>query len=179
MPERPLTPTSHLILGLVDTLGPCTVYDMKQLVNISIGMFWSFPHSQLYSEPARLVDDGLLSEHQEQTGRRRRILKLTRAGRKALNEWRQSPTDVKTELRDEGLLQLFFADPADTDAIVALAEARRKFHEDRVSMLKDIQNEVKDKAESTKLRTMELGFLFEKSAARFWADVAKNPPGPE
>ena len=57
MAARPLTPTSYLVLGLVRTLQPCTSYDMKLLVNISIGMFWSFQHSQLYAEPARLVED--------------------------------------------------------------------------------------------------------------------------
>jgi len=67
-----LTPTSYLVLGLVARQGQCTSYDMKVLVSNSIGYFWTFPHSQLYAEPARLAGFGLLHEVQETTGRKRR-----------------------------------------------------------------------------------------------------------
>ena len=53
-PAKPpsLTPTSYLVLGLVARQGECTSYDMKRTVSGSIGYFWTFPHSQLYAEPA-------------------------------------------------------------------------------------------------------------------------------
>ena len=53
-----LTPTSYVVLGLVGAFGPCTSYDMKRFVSVSIGYFWPFPHSQLYAEPARLAQLG-------------------------------------------------------------------------------------------------------------------------
>jgi len=48
--------------------GPSTPYDLKRFVQLSVGNFWPFPHTQLYAEPARLAEAGLL----EETGRRRR-----------------------------------------------------------------------------------------------------------
>ncbi len=64
-------PVSYLVLGIVAVRGPSTSYDLKRFVQLSIGHFWPFPHTQLYAEPARLAEAGLLEETQEESGRRR------------------------------------------------------------------------------------------------------------
>lgn len=174
--SRALTPTSYVVLGLVKTLQPCTSYGMKQLVKISIGNFWSFPHSQLYAEPARLVDDGLLIEEQEETGRRRRLYRMTAAGDEALRAWARLPAQEIGELRDEGLLKLFFADPADRDAIVELAHAQVKVHEERIGSLSVIRDSVRNDATPLQLATLELGLRWDRTAADFWSEVADDPP---
>src|SRR5438128_6305938 len=79
-----LTPTSYLLLGYLATAGPATPYELKQSVAGGVGYFWAFPHSQLYSEPARLAEAALLREEREDTGRRRRVFALTKPGRAAL-----------------------------------------------------------------------------------------------
>lgn len=173
---RALTPTSYVVLGLVHTLQPCTSYDMKQLVNISIGNFWPFPHSQLYAEPARLVDDGLLVEDQEETGRRRRLYRLTDAGEAVFREWARMPAQEIGELRDEGLLKLFFSDPADRESITALAKAQVKVHEERIEALSLVRDEVSTEASPAQMATLELGLRWDRTAADFWAEVAEHPP---
>src|ERR1700757_1533765 len=117
--ERRLTPTSYVVLGLLELLGgAATPYELKRAAAASVGNLWSLHHAQLYSEPEHLTAAGLLEEHREQTGRRRRRYSLTPAGRQALSAWGGQPTDAFTELRDQGLLQLFFgADPARLAAI--------------------------------------------------------------
>ena len=90
-PSTPLSPTSYVVLGLLATHGPSTPYDMEQLVDLSLGHFWSFPHSQLYSEPARLAAAGLVEEEREETGRRRRRFSLCDPGRAALQAWLATP----------------------------------------------------------------------------------------
>ena len=174
MAARPLTPTSYLVLGLVRTLEPCTSYDMKQLVNISIGMFWSFPHSQLYAEPARLVEDGLLSEDQEEGGRRRRLFRVTDAGSEALDGWLRTPAESIGELRDEGLLKLFFADGVDASSIVDLARAQVRVHEDRIAFLTRLRDEVGDQGTAAQLATLELGLRWDRTAVGFWTEVADS-----
>lgn len=176
MSPRTLTPTSHLVLGLVRLLQPCTSYDMKQLVRISIGNFWSFPHSQLYAEPARLVEDGMLEEEQEDTGRRRRLYRLTEAGYEALHTWVRTPADEIGELRDEGLLKLFFADATDAEAIRELARAQVKVHEDRIQWLAAIRAEHAAGAGAAQMATLELGLRWDRTAADFWTEVAEHPP---
>ena len=79
---------------------------------MSVFHFWAIPHTQLYTECARLAEAGLLDEHREESGRRRRVYRLTAEGRTALEEWRADPDADLYELRDPGLLKLFCgADP--------------------------------------------------------------------
>ena len=68
--EIELTPTSHIVLGLLAMFGDATPYDLKRMVSASIGQFWTLPHSQLYAEPARLARAGYVTEHQESDGPR-------------------------------------------------------------------------------------------------------------
>ena len=51
-----LTPTSYIVLGLLELAGESTPYGLKQLMARSVGYFWTLQHAQLYTEPARLAD---------------------------------------------------------------------------------------------------------------------------
>src|ERR1044071_1151865 len=106
--EQRLSPTSYIVLALIDGAGEATPYDLKQAVALTLGNFWSVPHAQIYAEPERLADAGLRSERREEGGRRRRHYKLTAEGKHVLSEWLAEPTDEMAELRDPGLLKLFF-----------------------------------------------------------------------
>ena len=44
---------------MIDVLGTATPYDLKRAAAAGVGHFWSLPHTQLYSEPARLAEAGL------------------------------------------------------------------------------------------------------------------------
>src|SRR5580704_18775474 len=123
-PPPRLSETSFIVLGLLELVQPATPYDLKRLAHHSTMNFWAVPHTQLYSECARLAKEGLLSEQREQTGRRRRIYRLTDSGREALERWRSEPARDIYELRDVATLKLFVgADPAE------LAAAQVKVHE--------------------------------------------------
>src|SRR5438105_15441001 len=108
MSNANLAPVSYLVLGIVGFLGQATSYAMKRLVGMSIGYFWTFPHSQLYAEPERLVTMGLLEERREEGGRRRRLYSITDAGREELKDWLSDPEIPPIEMRDTGTLKLFF-----------------------------------------------------------------------
>src|ERR1700689_1036475 len=95
-----LTETSYIVLGLLEQAEPATPYDLKQLAQVSTNSFWAVPHTQLYTECARLAGEGLLDETQEQTGRRRRVYRLTARGREELESWRNEPSEELYELRD-------------------------------------------------------------------------------
>ena len=73
-----LGPTSYVVLGSIAVRGPSTSYDLKRFVELTLGHFWSFPHSQLYAEPDRLARAGLLTEEREEGGRRRRTTRSPR-----------------------------------------------------------------------------------------------------
>jgi DNA-binding PadR family transcriptional regulator len=172
-----LTPTSYLVLGLVAQHGPATSYDLKRLVQGSIGYFWPFPHSQLYAEPNRLVEAGLLGEVQEPGGRRRRRFSITAAGRSEIRSWLGQPARQPSEIRDLGLLQLFFGALSDSSTVVELARAQRDAHLERRAGYEALKKDVAQVANAHALATLELGLRFEKLAIRFWEGIVSKPPG--
>ena len=127
-----LTETSYIVLGLLERIEPATPYDLKQLAQISTVNFWTVPHTQIYTECGRLAEAGLLSEQREESGRRRRIYRLTDDGRAALERWREDASGGLYELRDVATLKLFFgADPAKlaTEQVAAHRERLAEYEE--------------------------------------------------
>jgi DNA-binding PadR family transcriptional regulator len=160
-----LTPTSYVVLGLIEQLGTATPYDLKQAAALGVGHFWSLPHTQLYSEPARLAAAGHLDERRERSGRRRRLYSLTDAGRAALDEWRE-PTPDTYEIRDAGLLRLYFgADPA------KLAEQQLAAHRENLRRFEAMRSE--DAPKGPRL-ALEAGIGHEREYLRFWSELAES-----
>ncbi len=160
-PSAPnLTPTSYIVLGLVKNCQPATPYDLKKFAELSTSNFWTVPHTQLYSECARLAEAGLLDEQREETGRRRRIYRLTTAGQDALSAWLAKPAGQLTELRDLGTLKLFFgADPAELAAQqIPLHEAKKAEYEMTAKLEMDPGMRL----------ALELGIKLETEYLRFW-----------
>ena len=181
MSKERLTPTSYLVLGLLAREGPSTPYDLEQHVRATLGNFWSFPHTLLYSEPPRLAALGLVTETRETEGRRRRIFRITAAGESALGEWLDWPSGATTELRDLGLLQLFFADLASTEARLRLAERQLAIHRAKLSAYHEAERFERGSGEVRRgQRTVEhwrgetlpMGVLYESAAVEFWTGVA-------
>lgn len=124
-----LTPTSIIVLGLLEHAGEATPYDLKAMVAASVGNFWSVPHSAVYAEAQRLATAGYLKERRESAGRRRRIYTLTEHGLHALAQWRAEATAELPELRDLALLKVFFgADPARIAAAQLAAHRAKLAH---------------------------------------------------
>lgn len=166
-----LTPISYLVLGLV-ARGASTSYELKQRVAGSVGYFWSFAHSALYAEPARLETAGLLTESREAHGRRRRMYTITPAGRDALEAWLREPTREPTQVRDLGLLKLFFAGLIDEDAARELARAQAAVHRERLAAYEAVAGA---KAQSPDdlypLETLRMGLMVERAFVAFWESL--------
>jgi PadR family transcriptional regulator AphA len=179
-PPTRLTSTSYLVLGLIEREGPSTPYELKRHVAATIGHFWSFPHALLYKEPARLVELGLLTEEREAEGRRRRLFTITVRGRAAIRAWLAKPAHEPTELRDAGLLQLFFADLGSTDDCRALAVAQLAIHRAALARYEDDRRGDRGlNGSDAAARTVEhwrgvtlpMGLLYERAAVEFWERV--------
>ena len=180
-PAAHLTSTSYLVLGLIEREGPSTPYELKRHVAATIGHFWSFPHALLYTEPARLVELGLLTEEREADGRRRRLFTITDRGRAAIRNWLAAPAQEPTELRDAGLLQLFFADLGSADDRRDLAAAQLANHRAALARYEDDRRgEGGRNGSDSTVRTVEhwrgmtlpMGVLYERAAVEFWEGVA-------
>lgn len=170
--DEKLTPTAFVVLGLVAIMGPATSYRLKQAAQASIGNFWSFPHSQLYVQPQRLADQGLLDQQQEEGGRRRRTFGLTERGRVALHEWLADPHTQPLELRDEALLKLAFAAEASTADLRNLAKQQQQVQKEAIADYDELARSVETAGETRFVRaTLEMGRRYSRLARDFWRDV--------
>jgi DNA-binding PadR family transcriptional regulator len=105
-----LNPTGRAILGML-ALGKRTGYDIKQLVDKATRHFWAASYGQIYPELRRLEQQGLIRGRPEPTGGRpRTVYELTDTGAEALRTWLIADDEPLYEVRDEGMLKLFFSD---------------------------------------------------------------------
>jgi DNA-binding PadR family transcriptional regulator len=163
--ELKLTPTSYIVLGLLEAAAPAeaTPYDLKQMMAISVDNFWSTPHAQVYREPERLAAGGFAIERREETGRRRRFYAITDRGRAALDAWlAEAPTQLP-ELRDAGVLKLFFgAEPA----MVAANQLPR--HEAKLAEYEALRAQLEGHAPAGQLLALETGIAHERAMIEIW-----------
>lgn len=174
-----LGPTSYVVLGSIAVRGPSTSYDLKRFVEVTLGHFWSFPHSQLYAEPERLARAGLLSEDREEGGRRRRTYAITPDGRAAVDAWLHEPVTAQVELRHPGLLKLFFSELADDDAFRAIVREQAAVHRATLARYEWLERRYGDRPEyARRMLTLNAGFAMERALIAFWDEVAEETPPP-
>ncbi|MEU9605873.1 PadR family transcriptional regulator [Streptomyces sp. NPDC048057] len=181
--------SAYVVLGLLDQLGSATPYALDREIQQSVGHFWAFPRSQIYAEAARLVRRGLVTEEREGAGRRRRTLTLTQAGRDTLAAWLTDPADHVTDVRDEGLLRLFFQQDGGpgTAQVHRLAVAQLEAHRRKLAEYETIlaSASTADPAEPATARaglrfdppqaaTLAFGLRFEELAVAYWTEIAEH-----
>jgi DNA-binding PadR family transcriptional regulator len=173
MADIRLSTTSYVVLGMIALRGPSTPYDLKRAVSHSVGYFWPFPHAQLYSEPDRLAELGLLELSTENGGRRRKTYSLREAGRTALREWLASPTDEHFQMRDIAELKLFFNEVGEPEDVANLAAEQITQHRQRIAVYQEMVARFgTNPAARPRMITLELGLEMEYAALRFWTAVA-------
>ena len=177
MKNATLPPSSYVVLGLLAVYGPMTPNDLKKSIDGSVGYFWSFPRAQLYVEPARLATFGLLEEAREEAGRRRRVYSITEVGRRALQDWLRAGEPEPAELRDPGLLKLFFAQAMTRDEVIALARQQEASHRQRLAEYEAIVAQIHDQpGAAPALATLRMGIRYETTSLEYWDGIARNPP---
>ncbi len=133
-----LPSTAYVILGMLGWR-PMSGYEIKSLVDQSTRFFWAASYGQIYPELRRLREAGLIEgKASPQGGRKRNVYRLTPTGRRELHRWLERDPEA-FELRDEGLLKLFFADATGRESAVGALAAKRRFHEQKVEQLRGIE----------------------------------------
>jgi PadR family transcriptional regulator AphA len=143
-----MSPTAYVILGFVRK-GPKSGYEIKALVDNSTRFFWAASYGQIYPELKRLAEAGLIVGNDQPTGgRRRTVYEITADGEEELRAWlRERPQTF--EMRDEGLLKLFFADALPREEAVEILRAmrdQRRAVNERLRAIKEmkLQGELED-----------------------------------
>jgi DNA-binding PadR family transcriptional regulator len=133
-----LSPTAYVILGMVSR-EPRSGYEIKALVDNSTRFFWAASYGQIYPELKRLAEAGLVEGVDAPRGERKRtVYAITADGEQALKDWlRQPPTTY--EMREEGLLKLFFAGALPPEEAATILASMREHRRDMVERLRAIE----------------------------------------
>lgn len=119
-----LSATAYVILGMVSK-GPRSGYEIKAVVDGSTRFFWAASYGQIYPELKRLSEAGLIQGIDSPTGgRKRTVYEITADGEEELKAWLRQPPETY-EMREEGLLKLFFANLLPPREAVEILRAMR------------------------------------------------------
>jgi DNA-binding PadR family transcriptional regulator len=170
--EPELTPTGRVILGMI-AFGKQTGYDIKQLVDKSTRHFWAASYGQIYPELRRLEAYGLVQGRPEPSGgRARTVYELTDDGHLALRRWLESTDEPVFELRDEGMLRLFFSDLGPPALRIENLRAMRMRQERKLELLRAIESHAKQGPPGAYL-TLQLGMTFTQCYIE-WCEAAER-----
>jgi len=119
------TTTTEALLGLL-SICPMSGYEVRQMVETSIGNFWSESYGQIYPALKRMVADGLAEMKETRTEGRpaKKVYSLTERGQERLGEWLGIPAERQV-YRNELLLKLFFGSRAEMPFLRSQIEVRR------------------------------------------------------
>jgi DNA-binding PadR family transcriptional regulator len=177
MPAPPLTPTGRVILGMI-ALGRQTGYDIKQIVDKSTRHFWAASYGQIYPELRRLEEQGLISGQSDpRGGRARTVYELTPAGVAALDDWLELAAEPTFEVRDEGMLKLFFSDVGTSDRRIQHLHAMREAHLRTLAQLEALGASKDDMPTGPRL-TLDLGMGLHRWIVQ-WCEEAGRRLGEE
>ena len=166
-----LSATGRLILGMV-RMGKRTGYEIKQLVDVSARFFWTTSYGQIYPELKRLEEAGLISGEPTPTGgRSRTVYSLTPAGDTALNRWLDARDELVWELRDEGLLKLFFSEGRDPGDVREHLHSVRERSESVAAHLRSLRTDAGNPDAPGPRMVLEFGIAFNEWLAEYWAEV--------
>ena len=133
-----LTGVSKVILGALRG-GERSGYEIKRLVDRSTRFFWAASYGGIYPELRRLEEAGLVEGTSEpRGGRARRVFRLTPRGSEALHAW-LTGDELAYELRDEGLLKLFFADSLSNEEALRLVRDLRDQRQGVLDRLRTVE----------------------------------------
>jgi PadR family transcriptional regulator AphA len=170
---RGLTLTEYAVLGLLGHIGrPISGYELRKVLDRSVGYIWQPSTTQLYVVLPRLVDAGLATSREvEQRGRPdKQLYRITRSGQVAIREWLDHDEDVTDPDRSMLVLKLFFGSQGDRRALVRQLVAFRDAYALRLATYEEMPDEPDGDDEFTRL-TLRYG-IARAEAARDWANTA-------
>ena len=154
--------TDYVILGLL-TEGPLSGYDIKKLVDLRFGFFWSESFGQIFPALRKLSEMGLIeaSSGASQGGRAKKTYCILPAGVAAVKSWMATPVE-RESYRLELLLRMYFGHFAAPETLAGQVEAFRQKHDAEARLLEQFRLELEPLRERDAnhphiLRVIDLG----------------------
>ena len=154
-----LSPTAYVILGMISR-EPRSGYEIKALVDDTTRFFWAASYGQIYPELKRLSEAGLVEGVDASRGERKRsVYAITADGEKELKAWLRKPPET-SEMREEGLLKLFFAGVLPPEEAVETLRAMREQRLGLAARLHGMEPKALEKADPFPLIVLRAGIEF-------------------
>jgi DNA-binding PadR family transcriptional regulator len=157
------------VLGLLDTGGAQSGYDLLKRIERAVGYMWAPAKSGLYAMLGRLEAAGLASSATaKERGPTKAVYSITSAGRTALHAWLSDPSLELTPTRDPFLLKLFFARWA---APAAAAELVATFRDRVARQLEEWERQEQAEPEAPAIELIPLRYALTRARATLaWCD---------
>lgn len=154
-----LSATAYVILGMVRK-EPRSGYEIKAVVDGTTRFFWATSYGQIYPELKRLSEAGLIEGVDSPTGgRRRTVYAITADGEEELQAWLRQPPETY-EMREEGLLKLFFADALPRQEAAEIVKAMRAHRLAVAEQLRAMEPMAREKEDPFPLIVLQSGIEF-------------------
>jgi Virulence activator alpha C-term len=90
----------------------------------------------------------------------------------------RDPDAGRAEVREPGLLKLFFGALADGEDMTRLARARVKLYTEELERYEAIEKTIMDEPDLRyPYATLRLGVAWAKACLAFWTEISERPPG--
>jgi PadR family transcriptional regulator, regulatory protein AphA len=154
-----LSATAYVILGMVSREAR-SGYEIKGVVDNTTRFFWAASYGQIYPELKRLAEAGLVEGTDTPTGgRRRTVYRITATGEAELRDWLRRPPET-FEMREEGLLKLFFANVLPPEEAVPILRAMRAHRLAAAAQLRAMEPGAREKEDPFPLMVLRGGIEF-------------------
>jgi DNA-binding PadR family transcriptional regulator len=154
-----LSPTAYVILGMVSR-EPRSGYEIKAVVDRTTRFFWTASYGQIYPELKRLAEAGLVSGVDSPTGgRKRTVYEITADGEAELRAWLRQPPRTY-EMREEGLLKLFFAGVLPREEAAEVLRSMREHRLEMAAQLREMEPKAAAKDDPFPLMVLQSGIEF-------------------
>jgi DNA-binding PadR family transcriptional regulator len=143
----------YSILGILSSESR-SGYDIKKVIEMSIGHFWAESYGQIYPTLKMLIDEGLITitEGSDSGKLERKVYSITEKGTEELKRWLNETVEEISLARNELLLKLFFGSRIPAEKNIGHIINYRKRLEKELEMFDDIAeliNRTNDKQTST------------------------------
>ncbi len=131
----------HALLGHL-SWGRYSGYALMKHFQRSLAYAWPARHSQIYPELARLRQEGLIRQTEDEGPRRRKLYAETERGRDEVRRWlREEPNRT---VRSEAVLRIFLLWLLDRDEAVEYLQREAEYYRALLAELEEIADEGDD-----------------------------------
>jgi PadR family transcriptional regulator, regulatory protein AphA len=154
-----LSSTAYVILGMVSR-EPRSGYEIKAVVDNTTRFFWAASYGQIYPELKRLSEAGLVEGIDASRGdRKRTVYAITADGEAELKDWLRRPPET-SEMREEGLLKLFFAGVLKPAEAIETLRSMRRMRLELAERLRSLEHEKAEPKDPYPLMVLRGGIEF-------------------